>query len=113
MSIKLIISLIVFSLFWFFLILYFVRKKKISVRYSLYWLFSAFLILMVGLFPGIINSLNRLFGFEVVSNLVVGMLITILMLITFILTIIVTKQKEQIRVLVQEVSLLESERKND
>ena len=68
---------------------------------------------MVGLFPGIINSLNRLFGFEVVSNLVVGMLITILMLITFILTIIVTKQKEQIRVLVQEVSLLESERKND
>ena len=68
---------------------------------------------MVGLFPGILNGINRLFGFEVVSNLVVGMLITILMLITFILTIIVTKQKEQIRVLVQEVSLLESERKND
>ena len=113
MSIKLIISLVVFSLFWFFLILHFVRKKKISVRYSLFWLFSAFLILMVGLFPGILNGINRLFGFEVVSNLVVGMLITILMLITFILTIIVTKQKEQIRVLVQEVSLLESERKND
>ena len=106
MSIRLIVSLILFALIWLVLILYYVRHKKISVKYSLFWFFSALLILIVGLFPWIITFVNEVFGFETISNLVIGMLITILMLITFILTVIVTKQKEQIKTLIQEVSIL-------
>ena len=85
-----------------------IRKEKISVRYSLFWLFSTFVILLVGLFPDIILYFNNFLGFEVMSNFVIGLLISLLLLITFILTIIVTKQKNQIKILIQEISLLES-----
>ncbi len=111
MSTKLIISLIVFAIVWLVIIIYNIRHKKISVKYSLCWLLSSCIILLVGCFPSVINEINRIFGFEVVSNLVVGMLITLLMIITFILTIIVTKQKEQIKTLIQEVSILQAKEK--
>lgn len=111
MSIRLTISLIIFAIIWLLIIIYGIRNKKITIRYSLCWFFAALIILFVGCFPSIINSINSLFGFEAVSNLVVGMLITLLMLITFILTIIVTKQKNQIKILIQEVSILKSKEK--
>jgi hypothetical protein len=40
--------------------------------------------------------------------LIIGFLITLLMIITLVLTIIVTTQKKQIKLLIQEVSLLKS-----
>ncbi len=108
MSLNLKISLIVFSLVWIGIIIYSIRHKKISVRYSLFWIFASLIIFLVGVFPQIVEFINELLGFEVISNLIVGLLITILMMITFILTIIVTKQKNQIKELIQEVSILES-----
>lgn len=111
MSTNLIISLIFFAAIWLLIIIYGIRNKKITIKYSLCWFSAALIILLVGCFPGIINSINSLFGFEVVSNLVVGMLITLLMIITFILTTIVTKQKNQIKNLIQEVSILKSKEK--
>ena len=108
MSTQLKVALIVFAIIWFIVIIYNTRKEKISVRYSLFWLFSTFVILLVGLFPDIILYFNNFLGFEVMSNFVIGLLISLLLLITFILTIIVTKQKNQIKILIQEISLLES-----
>ena len=108
MSMQLKVALIVFAIIWFIVIIYNIRKEKISVRYSLFWLFSTFVILLVGLFPDIILYFNNFLGFEVMSNFVIGLLISLLLLITFILTIIVTKQKNQIKILIQEISLLES-----
>ena len=108
MSTQLKVALIVFAIIWFIVIIYNNRKEKISVRYSLFWLFSTLVILLVGLFPDIILYFNNFLGFEVMSNFVIGLLISLLLLITFILTIIVTKQKNQIKILIQEISLLES-----
>ena len=109
MSLKLIICLIIYTIFWLCLVFYFVRHKKIAVRYSLFWIIPTFCLFLASVFPGIISSINKLFGFEVLSNLILGIFITILMLITFVLTVVVTKQKETIKDLVQEVSMLESE----
>ena len=108
MSTQLKVALIVFAIVWFIVIISNIRKEKISVRYSLFWLFSTLVILLVGLFPDIILYFNNFLGFEVMSNFVIGLLISLLLLITFILTIIVTKQKNQIKILIQEISLLES-----
>lgn len=109
MSLKLIICLIIYTIFWLCLVIYYVRHKKIAVRYSLFWIIPTFCLFLASVFPGIISSINKLFGFEVLSNLILGIFITILMLITFVLTVVVTKQKETIKDLVQEVSMLESE----
>jgi hypothetical protein len=45
-------------------------------------------------------------GFSTISNLVIGIILVILLFITIALTVIVSGQKEKIRILIQEVSIL-------
>lgn len=107
------IALIIFAVAWFIILIAMIRARRISVRYSMIWFFAALILLVVGIFPDIFNLINRLFKFAVVSNLIVGALITLLMVITFVLTLFATKQKKQIDNLIQEISILKSERKKD
>ena len=106
MSKTLIIALIIFSILWLIIILRDVRKGNISIRYSLIWLFMALILLLVGVFPSFMEFVAESFGFTTISNLVIGIILSLLMLITLVLTHIVTKQKNQIRVLTQEVALI-------
>lgn len=110
MSKMLIISLITFSLIWIIVILRCVRKGKISVRYSLAWFLMSIVLLIVGIVPNFVNIIANFFGFLTISNLVIGIILTMLMFITLILTMIVTNQKTQIKNLVQEVSMLKKDK---
>lgn len=119
MSFGLSLILIIFSLIWIVAIVVAIKLQKISVRYSVVWFFAALLLLVVGVFPGLLEWVAGIFRFGVASDLVVGVLITLLLIITFVLTTWATKQKKQINSLIQEVSILRSklikddERKND
>lgn len=110
MSMKLRIVLLIFSIIWLLGILLLVKQKKLSIRNSLIWFFAGLIIFVIAVFPFFIESVAKIFGFLTISNLVIGIFITLLSILTLSLTIIVTKQKEQIRNLVQEVSLLKSEK---
>ena len=110
MSKSLAIALVIFAVIWFIAIIYAVRREKISIRYSMIWFFAALMMLIVGAFPGIMDWVNSFFHFATISNLVIGVLITLLMIITFVLTLFVTKQKKQIDSLIQDVSILKSEK---
>jgi hypothetical protein len=109
MNISLKIILIIVSLFIFFSTIKLVRNNKIPIKYSLVWLFSGILLLFVACFPNMFGFLTGLIGFEVSSNLVIGIFITILLLITRMLTKIVSEQNKKINILIQEVSLLKKE----
>ena len=110
MAVNLRILLIVVSIILLLIVLNLVSKDKLTIKYSLIWVFVALLMLVLGAFPNFIGFFTRKIGFETTSNLVIGIFITMLSILTLSLTIIVNKQKEQIRNLVQEVSLLKSEK---
>lgn len=110
MSESLSIALVIFALIWFVILIVAIRREKISIRYSLVWFFVAIMMLVVGALPGIMNWVNSIFHFATISNLVLGILITLLMVITFVLTLYTTKQKKQIDSLIQDVSILKSEK---
>ena len=112
MSFKLRVVLLIFSLIWIVGIYLFIKQKKISIRHSLIWFFTGIIIFIIAVFPFLLETVAKLFGFLTISNLVIGILITILLVITLMLTTIVTKQKEQIRNLIQEVSLLKNDKEN-
>ena len=61
------------------------------------------------LFPQILNFICTLLGIELVSNLVFLMGFLILLVLTFVLTIIVSEQKKKIIVLVEEVAIIKKE----
>ena len=107
---KLYIILIIFSVVWILEILHLVRNSKISIKYSLVWLIMATLLLLVGLFPNFIGKIAGIFGF-LPTHFVIGIIFTLLLVLTLALTMIVTNQKTQINNLVQEVSILKSKKK--
>lgn len=109
MSTELIITSIVFLLFVIFVVLYMVRKRKISIKYSLVWIFPCLILMIFTLVPGIMVFFTELTGFQTASNMIITALVCFLILINLALTAIVTNQKEKIRLLIQEVSIIKEQ----
>lgn len=112
MNIHLRIFLIIFALLLIVLILKLINSRKLPIKYSLFWLFAAILIFLVGIIPNFINVFTSLIGFQTTSNLVIGIILVIVLIITLLLTLIISEQKQRIILLMQEVSLLKNKIKD-
>lgn len=108
MSSSLKIISILFCLIIIGIVLYIVKKGRISIKYSLIWFFSMFILLLLILIPNLLGFFTNLIGIEVASNLIFALIIAVLIFISISLTIIVSGQNDKIRLLVQEISLLKS-----
>ncbi len=108
MSLSLRIETIVFFCILVCVVLYFVRKGRIAIRYSMVWLLSAFIILVAAIWPALLERSANMLGFALASNMVLAILISLLIFISLSLTIIVSSQNTKIVLLTQEVSLLKS-----
>lgn len=106
MSINLQIVSCLFILTILILIIYILRKGRITVKYALVWIMAAIILLLFLVFPGLFIGLTKLLGFNIGSNMVFAGLIALLMFINIILTVIVSGQNNKIRLLIQEVSML-------
>ncbi len=89
-----------------------VRKEALDIKFALPWITVGAVVLLLDLFPGIMNSLVRLLGIELPVNMMFFFGFTLLLL--FSLTVKVSRQSGQLKRLVQEVALLQeqSDRKN-
>lgn len=106
MSINLRIGLFIVSLLLIVISIISLRRGRMPVKYSLVWVFSSIIILLISVIPSFFVYLSKLAGFETMSNMVIGIFIFILLMITMILTIIVSSQKKKLTLLVQEISIL-------
>lgn len=113
MSIELTISSIVFLLVLIFFVLYLVKGRKISIKYSLVWILPCILLLIFSLVPGVMIFFTKLLGFQTASNMILVLLVSFIMIVILALTVIVSKQNEKIRLLIQELSLLKGDKKNE
>ena len=104
---KLRISLICALIIYFILILLLLKKREISLKYTLLWLLAGGLMGLLVIWPGILARIISFIGIESNMNglflLAIAFVIAILMSITS----IVSKQSEKIRALTQEIALLE------
>lgn len=91
-----------------FIITFFVKKNKILVKYSIIWYFCCLLLVLFVLFPTTLSWITHLFGIKLESNFIFIMVIAVLFVISISLTIIVSEQKEAIKNVIQEVSILKS-----
>lgn len=86
-----------------------IKRKKLSMKYGMYFsiIFSGLLILII--FPNIIESLANLLGFKEAPNMLFLIAIFILFYIVFAIYTTITKLSETNKVLVQELSILKNE----
>lgn len=110
MNLNLIIVSASFSLIVIFLVLYFIRKEKINIKYALVWLLLFGFLLISILIPGFLEWITLILGFQISSNMILSIIISLLVIINISLTAIVSAHDKKIRILIQEVSLLKEKR---
>lgn len=108
MNINLIFVVSVFISLVIFLILYFVKKELIKVKYAIIWLLLFGLLLIFLIVPKVLNFLTTLLGFEVSSNMIFSLILAVLVIINISLTGIVSSQDKKIRGLIQEISIMKN-----
>lgn len=101
------ISLGIALLFYFILILLFLKNKAIQLKYTLLWLLAGIAMAVLLIFPEVLTWFIHLVGIESNMNGLFIFCIAFLMMITMSLTSIVSKQTDKIRNLVQNQAILE------
>lgn len=88
-------------------IVHLLKTKKLDIKYTLLWIIASIVLLIVTIFPKIMYVISNLIGIETPINsaLVLAGVFVIIILIT--ITSIVSMLNRTVRVLVQEVALLE------
>ena len=109
MPINLTITLIVVSLFLILLTSYFLKIGRIPEKYALLWYLFSIIILIVSFFPNVFESLAKIVGIQLLSNMFIAILIWVLFLLVMSLTIMMSGQKKKTTLLIQEISILKSE----
>jgi len=107
MSKTLSVMLMAGLLFYFGIILGLLKKKVLSLKYSLLWLLTGAGLLVLVLFPGIIYAFSELIGVKMPVNGMFLFMIAFLFMIVLSVTVIVSRQSERIKTLAQKMALLE------
>lgn len=83
------------------------KGKKLSLRYTLLWLFFGLVQLLLVIFPGILGAVSRLFGIISEMNTLFVFLVGGLVILSLYLTSLASSQEEKIKRLLQDEALLE------
>lgn len=100
-------TLIVGLLCYFIIILYFLKNKALSLKYTLLWILAGVIMLVMTVFPIVLFKITGLLGIQSGMNGLYIICIGFIMVILMALTSIVSKQRNKIKVLTQELAILE------
>lgn len=101
------VSLCIGIAVYFFLIGHFLKSKALNLKYSLLWIISGIIMLILVIFPGILYEISALLGFASPVSAIISSELFFLMCILMSVTSIVSKQNEKSKRLTQDLALLE------
>ena len=108
MQISLKVVLIIITLIYVFLILKSIRKKKLQISFSVFWLITGGVLIIALLIPNLVESIATLLGFEVPANMIFCITIFVAFYLIFNLTVALSKENRKSTLLIQEISMLKS-----
>ena len=92
---------------YFFVVFFFLKRKKLDLRYSLLGLLFGVLMLVLALFPRLLAGLSALVGIYDQVNALFAVLFFLIILFLVSVTAIVSDLKEKTKTLTQTAALLE------
>ena len=101
--------LLITTILFFAYIIYMIRKKKLSLKYSLTWFLASFVLIILAMFDYLAIGLAKFLQIETPLNAIVVAVFAFVLLILFTLTITISKNSEKIRILTQELALLKKD----
>jgi hypothetical protein len=97
------------SVFACIILLRLITKYKLEIKYSLLWFLLNILLIVLSIFPDILNFISDQMGFKDSVNALFSFGILILILIVFSFTVALSRMSTRIRNLTQEIGLLKRE----
>lgn len=92
---------------YFILLLIFLKRKSLLLKYALLWVFAGIFLSSMVIFPNLLLWIKEIFGMESNMNALFVMILGFVVMILMALTSIVSRQAVRIRILVQENAILE------
>lgn len=101
------ITLCIAVICYFVLILYYLKKRMLELKYTLIWLFAGAVMGIMIFFPELLVFFVRLLGIESNMNGLYVLCFAFIIAILMTLTSIVSRQTMKIKILIQELSIME------
>ena len=99
------VILLAVCLFTYFFLHHSIKKEKMRIEESIFWLILSLLLLFFSIFPGIPDILARLLGIYSTANFLFLFVIFILLLRLFYVNAALGKLEERVKTLVQNEAL--------
>lgn len=109
MSSGLRLGLLIASIIAIALVLFFVIKKKLNIKYSIVWILWALFSLIMAIFPSTFYEFSHLLGIEMPVNGVFLIMIALLYGLTFYVYVMISKHNDEIIKLTYEISSLKKQ----
>lgn len=113
MNVKLQIVIAVIILTALCVLINMIRKRALELRYALAWLLVAAAVLILDVFPGIMEGAAHLIGIASAMNMLFFAGFCFSLLLIFILTVTVSQMTVQIKNLTQQTALMEKRLKEE
>lgn len=101
------IVLIIAIVVYFIIILYFLKKRALELKYTLIWLMAGAVMLVLVVFPQLMTWIIRILGIQSSMNGLYIALIAFIIMILMTLTSIVSRLAYKAKTLTQEIALIE------
>ncbi|ANF98437.1 DUF2304 domain-containing protein [Paenibacillus bovis] len=108
-SLKLQLILLAGSLICLVLLINFIRKYRLELKYSMLWFVVTIISVVLSIFPTILNGISHLMGIELPVNALFLLTFLGLIMIILSLTLELSKSTTKIKELSQEVGILKHE----
>lgn len=106
MPITLRIVLIVITIIYLITLIRRLKNGKLQLSFSIFWIFTGVVLVIIAIFPIIVQSISELFGFQTTANMLFLITIFIAYYLIFELTLKLSQENKKNTALVQEISIL-------
>ncbi len=104
---KLQIAMLIAVGLYFLIVFQLLKRKSLNLKYTLLWLFSGIIMLILAIFPRILNWLAALVGVYDPTNALFAFMFFCVIIILMSLTAIVSKLNEKSKRVIQSLALIE------
>lgn len=107
MNISLRLTLIVALLIYYVVLFYLLRKRALTLKYTLLWIISGIVMILIVAFPALFEKLMRVIGVVEMTNGLFAVVCFAILIILISITSIVSKMNEKMRQLIQQCAMYE------
>ncbi len=103
---KLQIFILTISFLFIIFIFHFVRKEILELKYTIVWIITGLIIILIAFLPQSITIFSKLIGIKLPINALFFMSLFFILVIVFTMTVAISKLSLRITKLAQEISIL-------